>query len=85
MGAERTFWEKATAAHVYSLQGKLRGERYSRHWYDLAAMAKSGHAQTAIKDLQLAKAVAEHKAMFFAEVLGICTLLQQEINVEEHA
>lgn len=48
-------------------------------------MAKSGHAQTAIKDLQLAKAVAEHKAMFFAEVLGICTLLQQEINVEEHA
>lgn len=67
MGAERTFWEKATAAHVYSLQGRLRGERYSRHWYDLAAMAKSGHAQTAITDLQLGKDVAEHKSMFFAE------------------
>jgi hypothetical protein len=26
MAAERTFWEKATAAHVYSLQGRLRGE-----------------------------------------------------------
>jgi hypothetical protein len=67
MAAERTFWEKATAAHVYCRQGRLRGERYSRHWYDLAAMANSGHAQAAIDDLELARAVAEHKAMFFAE------------------
>ena len=67
MRAERTFWEKATAAHVYSLQGRLRGERYSRHWYDLVAMAKSGHAQSAISDLQLGKDVAAHKSMFFAE------------------
>ena len=67
MRAERTFWEKATAAHVYSLQGQLRGERYSRHWYDLAAMAQSGHAQSAITDRQLGKDVAEHKSMFFAE------------------
>lgn len=67
MAAERTFWEKATAAHVYSLQGRLRGNRYSRHWYDLAAMAKSGHAQVAMKDQTLATAVAKHKAMFFAE------------------
>lgn len=43
MAAERTFWEKATAAHVYCLQGRLRGERYSRHWYDLAAIAKTPH------------------------------------------
>jgi hypothetical protein len=27
MAAERTFWEKTTAAHVYCLQGRLRGER----------------------------------------------------------
>ena len=67
MAAERTFWEKATAAHVYCKQGRLRGERYSRHWYDLAAMANSGHAQAAIDDLELARAVAEHKSMFFAE------------------
>ena len=67
MAAERTFWEKATAAHVYSLQGRLRGERYSRHWYDLAAMAKTGHASQAAGDHQLAKAVAEHKSVFFAE------------------
>jgi hypothetical protein len=67
MAAERTFWEKATATHVYCRQHRLRGERYSRHWYDLAAMAQSGHAQTAIADKQLAYAVAQHKAMFFAE------------------
>ncbi len=67
MAAERTFWEKATAAHVYCRQERLRGERYSRHWYDLAAMASSGHAQAAIADRELAYAVAEHKSMFFAE------------------
>lgn len=67
MSAERTFWEKATAAHVYCSQGRLRGEHYSRHWYDLAAMANSGHAQAAIADRELAHAVAKHKSMFFAE------------------
>lgn len=67
MAAERTFWEKATAAHVYCRQGRLRSERYSRHWYDLAAMANSGHAQAAIDDLALARSVAKHKSMFFAE------------------
>ena len=67
MAAERTFWEKATAAHVYCKQGRLRGERYSRHWYDLAAMANSGHAQAAIENLELAHAVAKHKSVFFAE------------------
>ncbi|NQW94077.1 MAG: nucleotidyl transferase AbiEii/AbiGii toxin family protein [Polaromonas sp.] len=67
MAAERTFWEKAMAAHVYSLQGRLRGERYSRHWYDLAAMATTGHAARAAGDHQLARAVAEHKSVFFVE------------------
>jgi len=67
MAAERTFWEKATAAHVYSLQGRLRGERYSRHWYDLAAMKKTGHAALAAGDHHLARAVAAHKSVFFAE------------------
>ncbi|MBU9575737.1 nucleotidyl transferase AbiEii/AbiGii toxin family protein [Burkholderia multivorans] len=67
MAAERTFWEKATAAHVYCLQGRLRGERYSRHWYDLAALAKTAHFDSAASDLELARQVAEHKSMFFAE------------------
>ncbi len=67
MAAERTFWEKATAAHVYCLQGRLRGERYSRHWYDLAAIAKTEHLDKAIADHALARQVAEHKSMYFAE------------------
>ena len=67
MAAERTFWEKATAAHVYCLQGRLRGDRYSRHWYDLAALAKTTHFASAASDHQLARQVAEHKSMFFAE------------------
>ena len=67
MAAERTFWEKATAAHVYCLQGRLRGDRYSRHWYDLAALAKTTHFASAAIDHELARHVAEHKSMFFAE------------------
>ena len=67
MDAERTFWEKATAAHVYCQQGRLRGERYSRHWYDLAATGKTVHAEKASTDRDLAKAVAEHKSVFFVE------------------
>lgn len=67
MAAERTFWEKATAAHVYCRQERLRGERYSRHWYDLAALARTEHFDKAAADRQLAHQVAEHKSMFFAE------------------
>ncbi len=67
MAAERTFWEKATAAHVYCLQGRLHGERYSRHWYDLAAIAKTPHFAAACADRTLARAVAEHKSVFFVE------------------
>lgn len=67
MAAERTFWEKATAAHVYCLQGRLRGQRYSRHWHDLAALAKTAHFDSALSDRALARQVAAHKAMFFAE------------------
>jgi len=67
MAAERTFWEKATAAHVYCLQQKMRGERYSRHWFDLVALANSDYYKTAIVDAELAAQVADHKAMFFSE------------------
>ncbi|BET27626.1 nucleotidyltransferase AbiEii toxin of type IV toxin-antitoxin system [Limnobacter thiooxidans] len=67
MAAERTFWEKATAAYVYCLQGRLRGERYSRHWYDLAALAKTTHLEAAVNDYDLAQQVAAHKSIFFSE------------------
>lgn len=67
MRAERTFWEKATAAHVYCLQEKLRGDRFSRHWHDLARLAEAGIAASAVEDTALALAVAQHKSLFFPE------------------
>ncbi|WP_338319781.1 nucleotidyl transferase AbiEii/AbiGii toxin family protein, partial [Bradyrhizobium ottawaense] len=47
MKAERTFWEKATAIHVFCVQGKLRGERFARHWYDLVRLDDAGIADAA--------------------------------------
>ena len=68
MRAERTFWEKATAIHVYCLRGAYRGgDRYARHWSDLVALDVSGIADAALADRALAEAVAQHKDMFFAE------------------
>jgi Nucleotidyl transferase AbiEii toxin, Type IV TA system len=67
MTVARTFWEKATAAHVFCRQGRVRGERYARHWYDLAAIARSPHFAAAISDRAVASAVADHKSCFFVE------------------
>lgn len=67
MKAERTFWEKATAAHVYCEQGRMRGERFSRHWYDLVRLDGAGVAGLAAADRALADAVARHKSLFFRE------------------
>ena len=67
MLAERTFWEKATSMHVYCLQGRVRGERWSRHWHDLVRLDDAGIAARALANRELALAVARHKAMFFRE------------------
>ncbi len=67
MLAERTFWEKATAIHVFCRQERRRGERLSRHWHDLARLDAAGIAATALSDRALALSVARHKAMFFVE------------------
>lgn len=66
MRAERTFWEKATLAHVYCLEGKLRGATgFARHWHDLVRLDEAGFAAAAMADRDLASAVADHKAKFF--------------------
>lgn len=65
MHAERTFWEKATAMHVYCLEGRLRGDRFARHWHDVVRLDDAGVANAAISDRELADAVARHKTMFF--------------------
>ncbi|PLW82518.1 hypothetical protein CWI75_12270 [Kineobactrum sediminis] len=67
MSLARTFWEKATAAHVFCAQGRLRGERYARHWHDLAAISRSQHYAAAISNHAIASTVAEHKSLFFIE------------------
>ncbi len=68
MRPERTFWEKATAIHVYCAQGTFRGgDRFSRHWHDVTRLDAAGFAEAAIADKALAQAVADHKSVFFAE------------------
>ena len=67
MLAERTFWEKATAIHVFCRQERRRGERLSRHWHDLVRLDEAGIAASALADHALALSVARHKAKFFTE------------------
>lgn len=68
MRPERTFWEKATAVHVFCQQGEFRGgERFSRHWHDVTRLDRAGMADAAIADRALTLAVAQHKSMFFPE------------------
>jgi hypothetical protein len=63
---KRTFWEKATAVHVYCANGN-GGDRYSRHGHDLMRLDDAGHAQEALDDCELAAEVAEFKGKFFRE------------------
>jgi Nucleotidyl transferase AbiEii toxin, Type IV TA system len=68
MNLTRIFWEKATAAHVYCLQGeKGLSERFSRHFHDLARLEEAGHLAEALAAQDVAHAVAIHKSAFFAE------------------
>jgi len=65
MRVERTFWEKATAAHVFCHQGIIGGEAFARHWHDLARLDETGYAQRALADREIAMAVAVYKNAFF--------------------
>jgi len=65
--AERTFWEKATILHqaAHWPEGKPLPLRYSRHYYDLALMAKSDVRETALADIGQLKEVVEFKMRFY--------------------
>ena len=67
MLVERTFWEKATAIHVFCRRARHRGNRLSRHWHDLVRLDDGGYVEKALADRELARAVARHKAIFFRE------------------
>jgi hypothetical protein len=68
MNLTRIFWEKATAAHVYCVQGE-RGlsNRFSRHFHDLVRLEETGHLAEALAAHDVAEAVAIHKNAFFVE------------------
>ncbi|MBI4313017.1 MAG: nucleotidyl transferase AbiEii/AbiGii toxin family protein [Chloroflexi bacterium] len=66
MSVERTFWEKATAIHVFCAQGAVP-ERAARHWYDLASLYEAGYVASAIAGRAIAKRVASEKQLFFRE------------------
>lgn len=65
--AARTFWEKATILHQEAHRDKDRPMplRYSRHYYDVALLAKSEVKKSALADLALLKEVVEFKQRFY--------------------
>jgi hypothetical protein len=67
LALRRTFWEKATALHAeYHRPAHAPTPKYfSRHYYDLAMLADHEDGQAALKDLDLLRAVAKHKSIFF--------------------
>jgi Nucleotidyl transferase AbiEii toxin, Type IV TA system len=66
MHVSRIFWEKATAIHVYCLRGNRPiAHRFSRHFYDLMQLNVHDLVKPSIAAREVAKAVAEHKGMFF--------------------
>jgi hypothetical protein len=67
MKMERTFWEKATAIHVFCRQSKMRGNRFARHWHDLLQLAATERIRNSFADKSWLEQVVRHKAMFFQE------------------
>jgi len=65
---ERAFWEKATILHseYYRGAGSPMPERYSRHYADVAAMARRPEALAAMAEDAIRERVVEWKALFFA-------------------
>jgi len=65
--AKRTFWEKATILHAeyHRPLEKPLLDRYSRHYADVAVMAKTDVKEQAIKDPSLLANVTLHKDRFY--------------------
>ena len=65
--ASRTFWEKATILHQEANRSEEKPlpTRYSRHYYDLAIMAKSDVKNEALSDMELLDKVIDFKNKFY--------------------
>lgn len=68
MEVERSFWEKATILHAeyHRPAGQAVGERFSRHYSDLAALWKHPAGTAAVSRLDLLQRVAVFKSRFFS-------------------
>ncbi len=62
-----SFWEKVLIAHACCLHGCMRQEGYSSHWSDLAALSRTEYFEQAIRDRDVAHAVARNKSHFLVE------------------
>jgi hypothetical protein len=64
---ERTFWEKTTILHTeyHRPANKPTPDRFSRHYADVAALAKHPHASTAIDRHDIRERVVNWKSQFF--------------------
>lgn len=64
--AKRTFWEKATILHKEANRiVNKTPTRYSRHYYDLALLAKTNVKNEALSDPELLKQVVTFKQKFY--------------------
>ena len=64
---ERTFWEKATILHTeyHRPIEKVMPDRFSRHYADIAALAKHPNASMAINRHDIRERVVKWKSQFF--------------------
>lgn len=67
MEVERSFWEKATILHAeyHRPAGQAIGERFSRHYSDLAALWRHPAGTAAVSRLDLLERVTLFKSRFF--------------------
>jgi hypothetical protein len=65
---ERTFWEKATILHAEHHRERLKPmrDRFSRHYSDMAALARHEVVERALAAAELRQRVADWKSRFFA-------------------
>lgn len=93
--AKRTFWEKATILHQEAHRDltKPMPPRYSRHYYDMALLARSDVRQEALADMSLLAEVVGFKQRFYPVAWakyelaqpGNLKLLPQEDRIREIA
>ena len=89
LGAERTFWEKATILHSLHHGVKLK-DRMSRHYYDTFMLQQRGIADKAIKNPELLKQVVlnkslmfkDHKASYDTAIIGSLKLLPNDEQIK---